>query len=116
MDDDSKLLGLVLGATLSVSLGLFTVALCHYLGVARIWMILPRVDVTDVGVDCTSEMGDGRVQCSYLPCMRQMCGRCIQRGLFVEDVGVGLSSPAVYLLTVPKSLLLDSPLASPTVC
>ena len=109
MDDDSTLLGLVLGATLSVSLGLFTVALCHYLGVARIWMILPRVDVTDVGVDCTSEMGDGRVQCSYLPCMRQMCGRCIQRGLFVEDVGVGL-------LTVPKSLLLDSPLASPTVC
>ena len=38
VDDDSTLLGLVLGATLSVSLGLFTVALCHYLGVARLWM------------------------------------------------------------------------------
>ena len=35
---EATLLGLVLGATLSVSLGLFTVALCHYLGVARlIW-------------------------------------------------------------------------------
>ena len=97
------------GITIALAL-----SLCRVDG--RIWMILPRVDVTDVGVDCTSEMGDGRVQCSYLPCMRQMCGRCIQRGLFVEDVGVGLSSPAVYLLTVPKSLLLDSPLASPTVC
>ena len=40
VDDDSTLLGLVLGATLSVSLGLFTVALCHYLGVARLMLAL----------------------------------------------------------------------------
>ena len=44
MDDDSKLLGLVLGATLSVSLGLFTVALCHYLGVARLMLALSSTE------------------------------------------------------------------------
>ena len=37
---EATLLGLVLGATLSVSLGLFTVALCHYLGVARLMLAL----------------------------------------------------------------------------
>ena len=44
MDDDSTLLGLVLGATLSVSLGLFTVALCHYLGVARLMLALSSTE------------------------------------------------------------------------
>ena len=40
MDDDSWIVRSVLGATLSVSLGLFTVALCHYLGVARLMLAL----------------------------------------------------------------------------
>ena len=44
VDDDSTLLGLVLGATLSVSLGLFTVALCHYLGVARLMLALSSTE------------------------------------------------------------------------
>ena len=34
----------VLGATLSVSLGLFTVALCHYLGVARLMLALSSTE------------------------------------------------------------------------
>ena len=41
---EATLLGLVLGATLSVSLGLFTVALCHYLGVARLMLALSSTE------------------------------------------------------------------------
>ena len=33
---EATLLGLVLGCSLGVAVGLFTVALCHYLGVARL--------------------------------------------------------------------------------
>ena len=59
---EATLLGLVLGATLSVSLGLFTVALCHYLGVARLMLALSStepslgqlyVDESRVGLDAT---------------------------------------------------------------
>ena len=41
---EATLLGLVLGATFSVSLGLFTVALCHYLGVARLMLALSSTE------------------------------------------------------------------------
>ena len=44
MDDDSWIARSVLGATLSVSLGLFTVALCHYLGVARLMLALSSTE------------------------------------------------------------------------
>ena len=62
MDDDSWIARSVLGATLSVSLGLFTVALCHYLGVARLMLALSStepslgqlyVDESRVGLDAT---------------------------------------------------------------
>ena len=46
MDDDSWIARSVLGATLSVSLGLFTVALCHYLGVARLMLALSSTEYT----------------------------------------------------------------------
>ena len=42
--DDRRADSLVLGATLSVSLGLFTVALCHYLGVARLMLALSSTE------------------------------------------------------------------------
>ena len=44
VDDDSWIVRSVLGATLSVSLGLFTVALCHYLGVARLMLALSSTE------------------------------------------------------------------------
>ena len=44
--DDRRADSLVIGATLSVSLGLFTVALCHYLGVARLMLALSSTSYT----------------------------------------------------------------------
>lgn len=37
---EATLLGLVLGGTIGVAIGLLTVALCHYLGVARLTSIV----------------------------------------------------------------------------
>ena len=43
VDVEANLLGLVFGVTVNVSLGLLTVALCHYLGIARRVVTTPLI-------------------------------------------------------------------------
>ena len=63
---EATLLGLVLGGTCGVSIGLLTVALCHYLGVARL-TILEAI----VATGCIGDVRDGQVRSAALPKIRQ---------------------------------------------